>query len=82
VTPVTHATPSIHAAVRVHPAENDGLGDQFLFGISERRVVVMAVVTHERVRELVAGDGNLRVDGLRRVDRQPSQLADLFMNRP
>ena len=64
VTPITHATPSIHAACRVPAAENDGLGDELLLGVAQRRVVVVAIVADERVRELVAEDVDAGVDGL------------------
>jgi hypothetical protein len=48
----------------------DGLSDEFLLGVAELRISVLAVVADECVRELVAGNVDLRVDRLIRVDRQ------------
>jgi hypothetical protein len=48
----------------------DGLGDKLLLGVPQRRVVVLAILLDQGVRELVTGHGDLRVDRLRVVDRK------------
>jgi hypothetical protein len=47
----------------------DGLGDELLRRVVELGVLVLAIVAHEGMRELVAGDVDLRVDRLVVVDR-------------
>ena len=42
----------------------DGLRDELLLGVVEHRVVVVAIVANEGVRELVAEGVDAGVDGL------------------
>lgn len=67
MTTVTDVQPSVQATIRTTTPENDAFGDQFLAGVVERRVVAAAIVAHECVRELVAADGDLRIDRLERA---------------
>lgn len=71
MTPVTHAPPSIQAAVRFFGAENYAFGDQLLLGVAELRILLVAVQSHERVRELVHARRGARV-----VAAQPGADAD------
>jgi len=41
----------------------DGLGDELLFGVAQRRVLVAAVQAHERVPKLMTDDVDAGVDG-------------------
>ncbi|MCA1677797.1 MAG: hypothetical protein LC777_02025 [Actinobacteria bacterium] len=54
VTSVTDTESSAQAAIYALRVRNDGLGDEFLFGASQLRVVVLAIDADEHVRELVA----------------------------